>query len=100
MAKRDAPFTTIESAQEFLTLLSEQIDEATADVRAEFEACGPNEARRAEAWQVVLYTLSKLSTHVGSSRRLLNDLRTLRNLLSRTGDGERGGSASRQTTAP
>ena len=44
--------------------------------------------RRAEAWETVLYTLTKLSFNTASSRRLVNDLRTLRNLLNRTSQAE------------
>ena len=53
-------------------------------MREELEACsGPHEQRKIDALQVVLYTTTKLSSHVATSRRLLNDLRTLRNLLQR-----------------
>jgi hypothetical protein len=79
----EAPFTTIESAQEFLALLGATIDEAIEDVRREIAACTDNQHRRRDAWQVVLYSTTKLASHVTASRRLLNDLRTLRNLLHR-----------------
>jgi hypothetical protein len=79
----EAPFTSIESAQEFLAMLSAAIDEALDDVRREISTCTRQQQRQAEAWQVVLYTTSKLAAHVAASRRLLNDLRTLRNLLHR-----------------
>ena len=84
MTSDDRPFNTIESAQEFLALLSEAVDEALEEARAEHRACTENElARRAEAWQLVTYTLTRLSSQVTSSRRLMNDLRTLRNVLER-----------------
>jgi hypothetical protein len=94
MTDNDSPFSTIESVQGFLSLLSQQIDEASTEARAELAVCsdGPQQ-RRAEAWQVVLYTLTKLSAHVASSRRLVNDLRTLRNLMYRTSDVEQSDSA-------
>lgn len=89
MTKSDRPFTTIESAHEYLTLLSEQIAEVTNDVIREIAtATERKQERRAEAWQTVLYTLTKLQFNTASSRRLVNDLRTLRNLLFRTGDPE------------
>ena len=89
MVNRDAPFGTIESAQEFLALLDEQIDEAMAEVRDELRTCTDRApARRVEAWQVVLHTLTRLSSHISESRRLANNLRTLRNLMYRTSDIE------------
>ena len=84
MAHSDAPFNTIENAQEFLALLGATIDQALGEVHEELAACATlQQQRRMDAWQVVLYTTAKLSSHVAASRRLLNDLRTLRNLLHR-----------------
>jgi hypothetical protein len=84
MKHTEGPFGTIESAQEYLSLLSQGIDEAADEVREALTVCTDRkEARRGEAWRLVLYTLTKLSSHVTASRRLLNDLRTLRNLLQR-----------------
>jgi hypothetical protein len=85
MASNDRPFHTIESAQEFLWLLAEAINEALQEAREERAACHAGSLeRRGEAWELVLYSLTKLSAHMTSGRRLLNDLRTLRNLLHRT----------------
>jgi hypothetical protein len=39
------------------------------------------ESRRVEALRLVLYKLDKLEHHITASRRLLNDLRSLRRLL-------------------
>lgn len=86
MAHNDAPFSTIENAHEFLGFLGEAIDEAIAEVQRELAACGRQQERQVDAWRVVLHTTTKLSGHVTASRRLLNDLRTLRNLLNRTAD--------------
>ncbi len=89
MAKSDRPFNTIESAHEYLSLLSDQIAEVMNDVMREIAASTDRkQERRAEAWQTVLYTLTKLQFNTASSRRLVNDLRTLRNLLFRTSDPE------------
>jgi hypothetical protein len=78
----DHPFDTIESAQEFMTLLEQSIEEALQDVRNDLEAAqGGDEARRIEALNLALYKMEKLSCHVQKSRRILNDLRTLRRLL-------------------
>ena len=87
MAHSDAPFSTIENAHEFLGFLGEAIDEAIVEVRQELSGCTDfQEERQRDAWRVVLHTTTKLSSHVAASRRLLNDLRTLRNLLDRTAD--------------
>ena len=89
MTNSDRPFSTIESAHEYLTILGEQIGEVMNDVRCEISsATARNQERRTEAWQTVLYTLTKLSFHTANSRRLVNDLRTLRNLLYRTSESE------------
>ena len=41
----------------------------------------PSDERRVQALQLVALNLNKLSSHVTKSRRILNDLRTLRRLL-------------------
>ncbi|HZQ95676.1 MAG TPA: hypothetical protein VFA67_11745 [Candidatus Sulfotelmatobacter sp.] len=78
----NTPFDTIESAQEFLALLREAVDEAknnaAADIAAEADLSTP---RRLDALRLVTYKLDKLDQHVKVSCRLLNDLRTLRRLL-------------------
>ena len=84
MIRTEAPFHSIESAQEFLALLGETIDDALDEVQQELAACTMRQQQRqVDAWRIVLFTTSRLGTHVASSRRLLNDLRTLRNLLHR-----------------
>ena len=84
MIRTEAPFHSIESAQEFLALLGETIDDALDEVQQELAACTMRQQQRqVDAWRIVLFTTTRLGTHVASSRRLLNDLRTLRNLLHR-----------------
>lgn len=80
--KFDTPFDNIEGAQEYLALLSEALDEAkqTAESDIARESNSPI-ARRRDALRLVLYKLEKLEQHIKTSRRLLNDLRTLRRLL-------------------
>ena len=75
----ETPFENIESAQEFVELLAESIEEARRDV--EGEIARPQPDRRMQALQLVSYNLAKLSLHMGTSRRILNDLRSLRRLL-------------------
>jgi F0F1-type ATP synthase membrane subunit b/b' len=72
------PFESIESTQEFVELLLEAIDDAGREVQNDLESA---EERRREALLLVSHKLDKLSHHVTASRRILNDLRTLRRLL-------------------
>jgi len=78
----ERPFDNIESAREYLALLSRELDaakqETQADIAREADSQIP---RRRDALRLVVYTLEKLEQHIKVSRRLLNDLRTLRRLL-------------------
>ena len=63
-------------------MLAEAVDEARRDVEQEIAAAEHDRAdRRKEALLLVAYNLTKLNLHVTSSRRILNDLRSLRRLL-------------------
>jgi hypothetical protein len=76
------PFESIESAQEFVELLGQAIEESIAEI--EVQAVGAKEAgdeRQQQALQLVAYKLTNLGSHMATSRRILNDLRTLRRLL-------------------
>ena len=76
------PFDSVESAQEYLRLLAEAVADAKRDVEADVSAAGDSEfPRRLEALRLVVYKLDKLDEHLRASRRMLNDLRTLRRLL-------------------
>jgi hypothetical protein len=76
------PFDSIESAREFIELLAEAIQEARQEVETDITRAGTaGEDRRKQALQLVSYILSRLSVHITTSRRILNDLRTLRRLL-------------------
>lgn len=78
----ETPFDHIESAHQYVDLLAETIDETRREIDADLASLGGAEAeRRRKAMLLVSYNLSKLSTHMRSSRRILNDLRTLRRLL-------------------
>ena len=85
----ETPFDSIEGSQEYVSLLAEAIEEARQDVDADIAvALGEGADRRAEALQLVSFKLAKLTLHIGSSRRILNDLRTLRRLLLAERQGE------------
>ena len=78
----DTPFDNIESAQEYLALLSRELDAAKHDTEADIAREANSQIpRRRDALRLVLYKLEKLEQHIKVSRRLLNDLRTLRRLL-------------------
>lgn len=78
----ETPFDNIESSHEYVSLLTEAIQEARREVEEEI-AFSVNEGaeRRREALQIVSYNLAKLECHIKTSGRILNDLRTLRRLL-------------------
>ena len=75
----ESPFENIESAQQFVELLCETIEEVRREI--EVESARPQADRREQALQLVSYNLAKLALHMGTSRRILNDLRTLRRLF-------------------
>ena len=65
-----------------MSLLEESIGEALGDVRQDLDsATGEDRERRAEALALAVYKMGQLETHVQKSRRILNDLRSIRRLL-------------------
>jgi hypothetical protein len=77
-----SPFESIESAHDFIVLLEESIEEALAEVHDDLKAAQHfDDERRAHALQLAIYKMGLLNSHVQKSRRLLNDLRTIRRLL-------------------
>ena len=78
----ETPFDTIEGSHDYVRMLAEAVDEARRDVEEEVASAEQDRAdRRKEALLLVSYNLAKLNLHISSSRRILNDLRTLRRLL-------------------
>lgn len=76
----ETPFDSIEGAHEYLRLLAEAVEDTRKDITAELGALR-SDSRRADALRLVAYKLERLAEHSRSSRRILNDLRTLRRLL-------------------
>lgn len=78
----ETPFDNIESSHEYVSLLTAAVAEAIAEVEADIAQANTDGAnRRVEALQLVQFNLTKLNANMASSRRILNDLRTLRRLL-------------------
>lgn len=80
--RSETPFDNIESSHHYVSLLAEAIQEAIDEVEADIALAGADgEIRKKEALQLVRFNMAKLENHMTSSRRILNDLRTLRRLL-------------------
>ncbi len=78
----ETPFDNIESAQVYMTLLAEAVEEAIDSIEEDCAvAVSENATRREQALRMVAFKLTKLNSHLEESRRILNDLRTLRRLL-------------------
>src|ERR1039458_4287970 len=78
----ETPFDSIEGSHEYVRMLAEAVNEARRDLEEEIAAAEQDRAdRRKEALLLVSYNLAKLNLHITSSRRILNDLRSLRRLL-------------------
>lgn len=76
------PFASIEDAREYLTLLAQTVFETKLEIEADVARESNGDfPRRTEALKLALYTLTRLEFHMLRSRRILNDLRTLRRLL-------------------
>jgi hypothetical protein len=82
MATERSPFDSIEDSLEYIGLLREAIENSKRAVEAQaIAAQAEGAARRIEALHLVAYKLDRLASHIDGSRRILNDLRTLRRLL-------------------
>jgi hypothetical protein len=80
--KTGSPFDSIESAHEFVALFAEAVREAKQDVETDIQRESDSESpRRLDALRTALYSMEKLELHMNKSRRILNDLRSLRRLL-------------------
>lgn len=82
MSDMQNPFDSIESAQDFMGLLSEAIAEAIRDVEDDRKA-GEKEGqeRRVQALNLALYKLKLLDEHVVKGQRILKDLGSIRRIL-------------------
>jgi hypothetical protein len=86
--QHDGPFNCIEEAHQYIGLLRDAADETQVEVRDDLAAAEMAGARRrVEALYVVMQKLGQLRQHLDATRRVLNDLRTLRRLLFEERDG-------------
>ena len=76
----DHPFEDIENAHGYIELLIETIDEVIQEVQEDLASASYDE-RLQDAMRIVLLKLSRLSSNMHNSSRILNDLRTLRRVL-------------------
>lgn len=94
-------FESLESAHDFVTLLAETVAEAKRELESDLQRESAT-SRRLDALRLAAYNMDKLEIHLNRSRRILNDLRTLRRLLfeerTRT-KSEPAGARHQQTTS-
>jgi hypothetical protein len=87
----ETPFDSIEGSYQYVDMLAEAIEEARRDVEEEVVIAEKEIAdRRKQGLLLVSYNLAKLQGHITSSRRILNDLRTLRRVLMSERPSARG----------
>lgn len=78
----ETPFDSIEGSYQYVDMLADAIEEARRDVEEEVALAEQEKAdRRKQGLLLVSYNLAKLEGHITASRRILNDLRTLRRVL-------------------
>jgi hypothetical protein len=81
-AESETPFDSIEGSHEYVAMLADELSEARREIEEEITAAERDGAdRRKQALLLVSYNLDKLNLHITSSRRILNDLRSLRRVL-------------------
>ena len=78
----DGPFDSIESAHEYMKVLHAIALDAMAELQQDRDAAVAEGAdRRAQAIELAIFKVKQLSCYTFKSRRMLNDLRTIRRLI-------------------
>lgn len=78
----EQPFDSIESAHDFMDVLADTVLEVAKDLNRDHKrALEDGEIRRAAALELAMFKLKTLNCYVYKSRRVFNDLRTIRRLL-------------------
>ena len=101
----EQPFDSIESAYDFFRLLSEAVAEAKRDIDGQIQGqiqreSSPESSRRLDALRIAYYSVEKLELHTNCSRRILNDLRSLRRLLFEERAASKAAMASKPAPPP
>lgn len=78
----DDLFDSIESAHDYIALLTEVVRDAKRDLKNDLASIDNSRfPRRVDAVRLVSYHLDKLQLHMSASAHILNDLRSIRRLL-------------------
>jgi hypothetical protein len=97
----DTRFDTIESAHDFVRLLREHVVSVEAEILEDVAVADQEGAgRRLEALRLVHYKLRQLNDHLGAGSRILNDLRSLRRLLTADGREPRKSAGALEAAQP
>jgi hypothetical protein len=82
MAEVENPFESIESANEYMTLLANTALQSIVELSHDRDQALRNgDVRTAQAIDLAIFKLKGLGCHIFKSRRALNDLRILRRLI-------------------
>ena len=99
--KSEQPFDSIESAYDFFRLLSEAVAEARQELEGHIQGeSSSKSSRRLDALRIATYSVGKLELHIHHSRRILNDLRSLRRLLFEERAASKAAIASKPVAPP
>jgi hypothetical protein len=99
--KSEQPFDSIESAYDFFRLLSEAVAEARQELEGHIQGeSSSKSSRRLDALRIATYSVGKLELHIHHSRRILNDLRSLRRLLFEERAASKAAIASKPIAPP
>ncbi len=101
----EQPFDSIESAYDFFRILSEAVAEAKRDIDGQIQGqiqreSSSESSRRLDALRIAYYSVEKLELHINCSRRILNDLRSLRRLLFEERAASKAAIASKPVAPP
>ena len=78
----EVEFDCIESAHDFVDILAATVLDAVVDLNRDRKiAFADGDKRRVDAIDLALFKLKTLTRHLHQSRRILNDLRSIRRLL-------------------
>jgi len=99
--RSEQPFDSIESTYDFFRLLSDTVAEAKCELEGQIQReSSTKSSRRLDALRIAAYSLQKLEWHTNHSRRILNDLRSLRRLLFEERAASKAAIALKPVTLP